>query len=134
MHAVTEFELILPARAENVALVRHALRGFAEEAEVDDDLLADMTLAVTEACANVVVHAYRTVEGTLEVSAQRDERGLTVLVRDRGGGMAPRIDSPGLGLGLPVIAAVADQVEIRPADSGGTEVCMSFTLGRRARA
>ena len=53
---------------------------------------------------------------------------LLVTVRDEGTGMAPRIDSPGLGLGLPLIAQTAHSLEVRQAPTGGTEMRMSFRL------
>ena len=53
-----DLEITLPARAENVAVVRHAVGGLGEVLEVDDQTLSDIKLAVTEACTNVVVHAY----------------------------------------------------------------------------
>ncbi len=126
------FELELAAMADNVPLVRHALRGLLEATGVPDDRLADITLAVTEACANAVLHAYGDGTGSFEVSAWLAKNGteLAVSVRDHGSGMTPRVDSPGLGVGLPVMAAIADSLEIdTPADSG-TLVQMTFAIGR----
>jgi anti-sigma regulatory factor (Ser/Thr protein kinase) len=125
------FELELAAMADNVPLVRHALRGLLEAAGVADDRVSDITLAVTEACANAVLHAYaKQPRGTFEVSARLDERGgLAVLVRDHGSGMAPRVDSPGLGVGLPVMAAIAQSLEIDAPPGEGTLVRMTFDLG-----
>ena len=57
----------------------------------------------------------------------------TVTVRDHGGGMSPRVDTPGLGVGLPVIAAIASSVEIGSPDGGGTEVRMRFALAGGCR-
>src|SRR3954447_26053791 len=97
--ATPDLELKLPARAENVADVRHAFGGFAEALSVDEQTLADIKLAITEACTNVVIHAYEDDEdGALEVDASIDDRRLTVVIRDRGRGIVPRPDSPGLGL------------------------------------
>lgn len=124
-----DLELKLPARPENVAVVRHAFGGLAEALQIDEQSLADIKLAITEACTNVVIHAYDGGEdGALEVDARVDERLLTVVIRDRGRGIVPRPDSPGLGLGLPLIATLADSLELgsEPADS--TEVRMTFRL------
>jgi serine/threonine-protein kinase RsbW len=131
MSDAPELELTLPASADNVALVRHAVSAFVAEAGLASERVGDVLLAVTEACANAVVHAYEDAPGgPLVVCARRAEEELVVGVRDRGRGMRPRIDSPGLGLGLPVIMSLSDVVEIRPpADgAGGTEVTMRFRL------
>src|SRR4051794_8026548 len=123
-----DLELTLPARPENVAVARHAIGGFADVLEVPDQALADIKLAVTEACTNVVVHAYPDGEGPLGVSAwMRDER-LTVVVHDEGRGMLPRPDSPGLGLGLPLIATLAESLELGTGADERTEVRMTFLL------
>ncbi|HEX4838757.1 MAG TPA: ATP-binding protein [Solirubrobacteraceae bacterium] len=106
-----DMELTLAARAENIAIVRHALGGLGEAFAVSEPKLSDIRLAVTEACANVVVHAYPDDhEGLMEVVASMDDDELTVLVRDWGRGIRPRPDSPGLGLGLSLIAALAETV------------------------
>lgn len=126
------FELELAAMADNVPLVRHALRGLLEASGVAADRVSDITLAVTEACANAVLHAYaRQDGGSFEVSARLSAGGheLSVLVRDHGSGMAPRVDSAGLGVGLPVMAAIADSLEIDAPPGAGTLVRMTFDLG-----
>jgi anti-sigma regulatory factor (Ser/Thr protein kinase) len=124
-----DLELKLPARAENVAVVRHAFGGFAEALSVDEQTLADIKLAITEACTNVVIHAYEDGEdGSLEVDASIDDRRLTVVIRDRGRGIVPRPDSPGLGLGLPLIATLAESLELGKDDADHTEVRMTFAL------
>jgi serine/threonine-protein kinase RsbW len=124
-----DMELALSARAENIAIVRHALGGFGEAFQVPESKLADIKLAVTEACANVVVHAYPGgIEGPMEVLASIDARELTVLVRDWGGGIRPRSDSPGLGLGLSLMAALAETVQLGRDDEEHTEVRMTFAL------
>ena len=125
-----ERELTVPSTAENIPLVRHAMAGFLDGHSLPGALTSDVLLAVTEACTNVVQHAYRDDGGggEIEVSAERAEDTLVVSVRDHGRGFAPRVDSPGLGLGLPVIAALTQNVEIRPLPPTGTEVVMTFTL------
>lgn len=127
-----EIDLELPARAENIAIVRHAFGALGEVYEISEQRLSDIRLAVTEACTNVVVHAYpNEEEGPLEVEAQLTGEQLLIFVRDRGKGIAPRPDSPGLGLGLPLIASLADDVKLGHNDDGQTEVRMGFSLRDR---
>ena len=124
-----DLEITLPARAENVAVVRHAVGGLGEVLEVDDQTLSDIKLAVTEACTNVVVHAYPDVEGPMGLRASIEGRSLSLVVIDRGRGIVPRPDSPGLGLGLPLIATLAESLELGTGLSEETEVRMTFDLG-----
>jgi anti-sigma regulatory factor (Ser/Thr protein kinase) len=127
-----EIDLALPARAENIAIVRHAFGALGEAYDVSEQRLSDIRLAVTEACTNVVVHAYPDAEeGPLEVEAKLSGEDLVVVVRDRGKGIAPRPDSPGLGLGLPLIASLADSVKLGHDENGHTEVRMGFSLAER---
>jgi serine/threonine-protein kinase RsbW len=122
-----DLELTLPARAENVAVVRHALGGLGDALGLGEDALADLKLAVTEACTNVVLHAYPDGEGDLGVTADVGDDRITVAVRDAGRGMGPRTDSPGLGLGLPLIASLTEQLEVGGGtDAFSTEVRMVF--------
>jgi serine/threonine-protein kinase RsbW len=127
---VPDFELMLPARAENVAVVRHAIGGLGDAVpEIDGQRLSDIKLAVTEACTNVVVHAYDNAEGPMQVEASLEgDQELVVIVRDEGRGIAPRTDSPGLGLGLPLIASLAESLELGRDGDQRTEVRMTFRL------
>jgi serine/threonine-protein kinase RsbW len=127
--AEPDLVLTLPARAENVAVVRHAFGGLGDVMDVADQTLSDIKLAVTEACTNVVVHAYPgRDDGPLGVTATVDEGSLTVVVSDRGRGIVPRPDSPGLGLGLPLIATLAESLELGTGPDDETEVRMTFEL------
>jgi len=90
----------------------------------------DVALAVSEAVANVVIHAYRDREpdagpGCVHVTVTIHSDELLVAVADEGKGMAPRPDSPGAGLGLPIIAALADRVDIQQRPSG-TRLLLAF--------
>jgi anti-sigma regulatory factor (Ser/Thr protein kinase) len=132
--SIPDLELSLPARAENVAVVRHAFGGFGDAFGVDDQTLSDIKLAVTEACTNVVVHAYPDREGPIEVHATMADGRLVVLVRDEGQGIVPRADSPGLGLGLPLIATLAESLELGTGSEDQTEVRMTFVLDENGAA
>jgi CHAD domain-containing protein len=80
---------------------------------MDADDVADVSLAVSEAATNAVVHAYRESAGHLHVRAHVDGAELIVVVADTGSGMAPRNDSPGLGLGMPLMASVHHALQRR---------------------
>ncbi|MBS1861501.1 MAG: ATP-binding protein [Actinobacteria bacterium] len=127
-------QMSLPARAENVAVVRHAIAGLAERIGMDEAAIADLKTVVTEACMNVVVHAYPEGEvGLLKVEAVPDLGGLTVSVRDFGGGISPRpgVDRPSLRIGLALIAALSSSFEIRGGTERGTEIRMHLPLRSR---
>src|SRR3954465_5544363 len=124
----SDLELTLPARPENVAVARHAIGGVADGLERPDQTRADVRLAVTEACTNVVVHAYPNGEGPMGLRASVDDGVLRVVVVDEGPGTRPRADSPGLGLGLPLIATLAESLELGSGLNEETEVRMTFRL------
>lgn len=129
MRVAPELQLKLPARPENVAVVRHALAGIADTLPVEASMLSDMKTAVTEACNNVVVHAYPDSAGTLEVEARPVAESVTITVRDHGAGMQPAPVEPAkptLSLGLPLIAALSERYEIRGGSGLGMEVSMTF--------
>jgi serine/threonine-protein kinase RsbW len=124
-----DMELALAARAENIAIVRHALGGLGDAVAIPQHKLDDINIAVSEACANVVLHAYPPGrEGEMEIAASIGEGELTVAVRDWGRGIRPRADSPGLGLGLSMIAALAEEVQLGHDSEQHSEVRMIFTL------
>jgi serine/threonine-protein kinase RsbW len=120
------------AQPDSVADARRFVRGWLHASMRGDDvLIGDVVLAVSEACTNVVVHAYRDgpADGdAFRVVAERDGPAILVSVSDEGHGMTPRRDRPGLGLGLPLIASLADSVDVgAPAGGGrGTVVEMRF--------
>ena len=135
MPLAPDLELSLPARAENVAVVRHVLGGIGDALDLDHEVLADIKLAVSEACANVVVHAYAgTGPGFMDLEVSTQDHHLAVVVRDHGRGMTPRADSPGLGVGLPLIASLAETLELTNGADGGTEVRMTFATSEAERA
>jgi anti-sigma regulatory factor (Ser/Thr protein kinase) len=124
-------QMSLPARAENVAVVRHALAGLAERIGMDEPSVADLKTVVTEACMNVVVHAYPAdTSGLLEIEATQELDGLTVAVRDHGMGIRPRpdVDRPSLRIGLTLIAALSKSFEIKGGVDRGTEIRMHLPL------
>lgn len=111
-----------------VAQIRRDVVEFATGAGVPNPPLNNLRLAVSEAVTNAVVHGYPDShsDGNVTVHAEVRDRQICVLVTDGGVGMAPRLDSPGLGLGMPLIATLADQLDVRAGTTGGTQIQMMF--------
>lgn len=122
----------LSNRPENVMLVRQTLAGVAEAVDLDGSQLNDISTAVTEACNNVVLHAYGGAEGPLEVEVYAGAGSVAVVVRDHGEGIESPIGrSPKTaGIGLSVIRALAQRADFKDADGSGTEVRMLFETPR----
>jgi serine/threonine-protein kinase RsbW len=112
--------LTIPARAEYITLCRLALTGIGRLRELSDELLADLKLALTEAASNSVRHAYGENRGVgvVEISYELFPDRLVIEVTDEGEGFDPAeaAGSPGElsegGLGIAIIRAIADEVEI----------------------
>jgi serine/threonine-protein kinase RsbW/stage II sporulation protein AB (anti-sigma F factor) len=112
-----------------VPLLRSAVAAFAGSAGVVEPLLSSVKLAVSEAVTNAVLHAYVGKRpGPVHLGAWIDDDCLVIEVSDEGGGMMPRLDSPGLGVGLPFIADTADSLDITSAPGGGAQLRMAFDL------
>jgi serine/threonine-protein kinase RsbW/stage II sporulation protein AB (anti-sigma F factor) len=124
------FAEVYPADPPSVSAIRHRLCDWARVLGIREEVVGAIGLAVSEATTNVVVHAYadEPETGTVAVEAGLEGDVLWVKVGDEGRGMRPRPDSPGLGLGLPLIAQMTDGFEVHEAETGGTEVRMRFTL------
>ena len=119
-----------PAVPEAVADLRRRVVDFARRSGAPDDAISSIRLAVSEAATNVVLHAYadEPQPGPVHVRAELDDAQLRVVVADDGRGMRPRPDSPGLGLGLPLIAQLAEAFEVESGPAGGTSLCMRFRV------
>lgn len=122
-----------PAIPQTVPEARRAIRELAVLQGAESEVQDAMALCVTEAVTNAVVHAYRDADrpGSVEVEATRVDEALCVYVRDEGRGLSPSLESRGLGLGLALMASLAEWFEVRTASGGGTEIVLRFrvTLG-----
>jgi serine/threonine-protein kinase RsbW len=122
--------LSIPAKAEYITLGRLALTAIARVRPFSPETLSDLKLALTEACTNSVRHAYREGRsGTVEIVYQIERDRLVVEVADDGKGFDPQErlqdangDLSEGGLGIAIIRAVADEVEIGERDSGGSRL------------
>jgi anti-sigma regulatory factor (Ser/Thr protein kinase) len=118
-----------PAQADQVRLARREVEAYAREQGAVDP--AGIALAVSEAVTNAVIHAYvdRPTPGDVEVHVERHpDDGLEIRVCDEGRGMMPRSDSPGLGVGLPLVAKLAQRFRVETRPTGGTAVSMVFPV------
>jgi serine/threonine-protein kinase RsbW len=128
--------LTFPAKADYLLLARLALAGISRSVHVDEEVLADLKLAVTEACGNAVRHAYGGDEGSVDVVYVVGPDRLEMTVEDRGAGLgdptAP-IELAGQplegGMGIAIIRAVVDELDVRDGEDGrGTVVRMTKYL------
>ena len=127
MDTLGEFTLSLPARSENLSTIRHAVSDFAVALGLDEETIADLRLAVNEACSNVVRHAYDSDDGSMTVEARPLGGYLVVVVEDEGRGLSRASSDPGAGLGLRVASAVSNSFEVRQKPCG-TEVRLAFPI------
>jgi serine/threonine-protein kinase RsbW len=123
--------LVFPARAEYLILARLALAGVSRAVSIPDETLADLKLAITEACGNVVRHAYHGLDGedgVVRVTIEASRLEISIAVEDEGVGLSAESRTNGdavehgeSGMGLAIIEAIADEVDVRRTGaSGGT--------------
>jgi len=140
----TVVRLSFPAKADYLLLARLALAGVARGLPVGPELLADLKLAVTEACGNAVRHAYGSGDGSVGVAFVVSEDRLELIVEDEGTGIgmpveeligqsgettAPSDPADG-GMGMAIIRAIVDELDVREGENGrGTVVHMTKYLG-----
>lgn len=140
----TPIKLRIPAEAEYLDIVRAALFAIAAKAGFDYEDIEDMKVAVTEACSNAILHAYKGSDdrGEVDVEFLCLENELTMLVRDYGGERTfthdgirnaglhntPIDQAPIGGLGLFMMKALMDEVEVRV--NNGTEVVLTKRMSR----
>lgn len=125
MNESRQVRLTIPAKAEYIALCRLALTGLTRLRPLGDETLADLKLALTEACSNSVRHAYRNGrEGRVEVVYLLERDRLVVDVLDDGDGF--RLVEPTQaageplesGLGLTIIRSLTDHLQVDNREDG----------------
>ncbi len=125
--ATPTIRLRLQSRPESLTLVRAMLAGVASPLALEPELLGDVKTAVSEACNNVVIHAYPDQPGPLRIDLALENEEVEVVVRDHGGGIGRAAPAEGrMSVGLPLIRTLAERAEFLDAPGGGTEVRMTF--------
>lgn len=123
-------QITLPAQPDSLPLARRAIVVHAEKLGIARAGIADLKTVVSEACANVIRHAYEEEDevGTLEVALNPGADELNLVVRDFGGGVRPLTsdDVPSLRLGLPIIGALSSSFNLISVLSRGTEITIRF--------
>jgi serine/threonine-protein kinase RsbW len=120
--------LTIPAKPEYITLCRLALTGLARVRSFPDEVVADMKLALTEACSNSVRHAYDETVGSVEISYELQADRLIVEVCDDGSGfdvMTNGDEEDSLtegGLGIAIIRSIADELDIERRAGGGSRL------------
>jgi serine/threonine-protein kinase RsbW len=129
MQAGDHLHITLPAHPDSLPVARREIAAHAEKLGVADSEIADLKTVVSEACTNVVRHAYGEEEsGMLEVDLTAKAQELSMVVRDFGGGIRPLSsdDVPSLRLGLPLIGALSSSFNLVSVLSQGTEITIQF--------
>lgn len=138
----TTVRLTFPAKPDYLLLARLALGGIVRDMPVGPELLADLKLAVTEACGNAVRHAYGDGGGSVDVAFVVTDDRLDMVVEDKGAGIElplleqllyaePKVEAVPVdgGMGLAIIRAIVDELDVRSGDDGrGTVVHMTKYL------
>jgi serine/threonine-protein kinase RsbW len=125
--AEPELRATFPGTPPGVRELRRAVDEVARRFGLPASVADAARLAASEAASNAVIHAYRERSGDLHLRARMQDGELLLVIGDEGGGLAPRPDSPGLGLGLPIMAQLSDRFEI-VSGPDGTEIHLAFPV------
>ncbi|MFL5899811.1 MAG: ATP-binding protein [Solirubrobacterales bacterium] len=132
MHPGKDFSIKVSAQPDQIALIRERVGERARELGADRRVVDDLRTVVSEACNNVVLHAYpeRARERPLEILLHQEQDGLQLIVRDRGQGLRPSHDdnSGGLRMGLLLVGAISSHFQLRSRRGKGTELALSIPL------
>jgi anti-sigma regulatory factor (Ser/Thr protein kinase) len=126
-HSDGRFAGAWTAEPDSVSMARHAVVDWLRDVETKDPPLGEIEVAVSEAVTNAVLHAYLGgMPGQVRVNVALTRDEVELVVEDDGRGMLPRTDSPGLGLGLALIATLSDRFDAESVPGTGTRLSMWF--------
>ena len=129
------FSLNVPGKAEYVGTIRMAVAHIASKAGFNIEEIDDIKVAVSEACTNIIIHAHGDMIFNYEVVIELEETSLSIIVEDAGSGFGledyePPVpgESRGSGLGIFIIRALMDEVDIHSEPGAGTKIRMTKVL------
>jgi serine/threonine-protein kinase RsbW len=125
--AEPEVRATFPGTAPGVGELRRTVGEVARRCGLPEEVAEAARLAASEAASNAVIHAYREHRGNLHLRASVAGGELRLVIADDGDGLAPRPDSPGLGLGLPIMVQLSGHFEI-VSGPDGTEIHLAFPI------
>ena len=118
-----------PSRPDSLASIRDAVERVVRACGMDETAVQDIRIAVSEAATNAIIHGGAPEDAEVHLRVERLRGELLIVIADQGHGMRPRTDSPGLGLGLPIISGFARRMEVISRGAlGGAEVHMAFPM------
>jgi len=126
--------LNVPAKPEYVGTVRIAIAHAASHAGFDIEAIDDIKVAVSEACTNIVCHSHTEPDYNYDVELEFGDEELTVMIKDHGVGFGvedyiePVPGESGSGLGIFIIRALMDEVDIHSEPGAGTDIRMTKHL------
>jgi anti-sigma regulatory factor (Ser/Thr protein kinase) len=129
----SRIELSLPAAPASARTARSAVADAVAELGIEENVVDDVLLCVSEAVANAVRHAYGSEPGTVDVTVVDHDPGVVVVVRDFGSGLMGGYRNGAAGFGLALIDAMTDECAVSSVSGVGTEVSMTFGTTRRSR-
>lgn len=126
-----QFQARFPSRPASLAPIRDAAEGVVRTCGLDEKTVQNIRIAVSEAAiTNAILHGGAPDGAAVLLRIERLPDELLIVLADQGHGMRPRADSPGLGLGIPIISGFAQRMEvIATGELGGAELHMFFPVG-----
>jgi serine/threonine-protein kinase RsbW len=125
----------IPGKPEYVGTIRIAIAHAVSRLGYDIEAIDDIKVAVSEACTNIICHAHKNREFTYDVELEIEETKITIIIKDSGMGFGlddyvepvPG-ESKGSGLGIFIIKALMDEVDIQSELGAGTDIKMTKYL------
>ena len=128
----------MPGKPEYVGTVRMAVAHIAANIGFDIEAIDDIKVAVSEACTNIIIHSHNHTDFSYDVIIEREEKSLAITVTDRGIGFETNEyiepvpgETRGSGMGIFIVRALMDEVDIQSEVGVGTNIRMTKYLQSR---
>ena len=132
------FKMCVPGKPEYVGTVRMAVAHIAAGIGFDIEAIDDIKVAVSEACTNIIRHSHNHTGFSYDITVEREEKGLVITVKDGGVGFETEDytepvpgETRGSGMGIFIVRALMDEVDIQSEVGVGTNIRMKKYLQSR---